>query len=429
MSYVKNVKITNVKITSLSGKTAEVGDGISGILAFDYFESIFKPSVEATLVISTTDKIVSELPIRGTEKVTLTILHDSGNVEFSDWVISSVTEPSTSSTQSTLVLVLTTPENVKQELKKNRLTQRYDPKVPISDHVRNILSSLGTEKEVDIEKTANSYGFFGNYWRPFKAIYWLAKRSLGTGGGDRAGFLFWETKSGYKFKSIDTIAADSKKTTVQTFSQHESVTDVDDSDNFKILAPFFEYNQDVITKMRKGTYGDNVKYFNPYTLPQTFQPELTHLYAESYEKLDKFGTEDRVDLNYNVHENPTAIDVNPYVSGTMTQDGTVDSESDSGNPQKWNHAMSKYQQILSQSLRLTVPMNLELEAGLPINLDLISSNKGLDNHESGVYLIKDLRHTIRVNDNGGIECYTNLRCIRDTYGNDGINTNVTLLNS
>ena len=85
--------------------------------------------------------------------------------------------------------------------------------------------------------------------------------------------------------------------------------------------------------------------------------------------------------------------------------------------------------MLSQSLRLTVPMNFELEAGLPINLDLISPNKGLDNHESGVYLIKDLRHTIRVTEGGGMECFTNLRCIRDNYGNDGINTNVTLLNS
>ncbi|AOV60160.1 hypothetical protein S820908_013 [Synechococcus phage S-CAM9] len=429
MSYVKNVKITNVKITSLNGKTAEIGNGISGIFSFDYFESIFKPSVGATLIIGTTNKIVSELPIRGTENVTLTILHDSGNVEFTDWVISSVSEPSTTSTQSTLVLVLTTSENIKQELKSNRLTQRYDPKVPISTHVSNILGSLGTEKPIDIEKTANSYGFFGNYWRPFKAIYWLAKRSMGTGGGDRAGFLFWETKSGYKFKSIDTIAADAKTNAIQTFTQSEIVNNLDDSDNFKILAPFFEYNQSVINKMRKGTYGDNVKYFNPYNLPQGFQPEKTHTYSESFEKLDRFGTEDRVDLNFNVHDNPTTIDVNPYVSGTMTQDGTVDPETDSGSPQKWNHSMSKYQQILSQSLRLTVPMNLELEAGLPINLDLLSSNKGLDSHESGVYLIKDLRHTIRVTDNGGIECFTNLRCIRDNYGNDGINTNVTLLNS
>ena len=85
----------------------------------------------------------------------------------------------------------------------------------------------------------------------------------------------------------------------------------------------------------------------------------------------------------------------------------------------------KYQLLLSQSLRVTVPMNFSLEAGLPVNLDLISPNQGLDNHESGVYLIKDLRHTIKFTDKG-MECTTNLRCVRDTYGNDGVKTNTSL---
>ena len=428
MSYITNVKLTNVKITALNGKTAEPGDGIDAIIQFDYYESIFKPSVEAVLTFSSRTKIVSELPIRGTETVTLTIEHASGVVEFTDWVVRGVTEPATSSTQTVVQLLLTTPDNVKQELKRNRLSQRYDPKVPISTHVTNILKGI-TDKEYDIEKTANSYGFFGNYWRPFKAIYWLAKRSMATGGGDRAGFLFWETKSGYNFKSVDTIASTAKNSVVQSFDQREFVEEGDDSSNYTIFSPFMEYNQDIISKMRSGAYGDNTKFFNPYTLPQTFQPEDTHRYSESFEKVDKFGTEDYEELQFGVTDNPTSIDVQPFVSGTMTQDGTVDPESDSGNPQKWmSQSHMKYQLIMSQSLRAAVPMNFDLEAGLPINLNLALPNKGLDNHESGVYLIKDLRHTIKF-DEKGVECLTHLRCIRDNYGNEGINTNVTLLNS
>ena len=428
MSYIKNVKITDFKIIGLNGKTATIGDGVVSIMQFDYFESIFEPAVSASVVLVCDQKIVSELPIRGSERVEITVVHDSGSVEFTDWVVRGMSEPSTSSTQCVVQLSLTTPENIKQEFKSNRLFQRYDPKVPISTHVTNILKTF-TDKPTDIEKTANSYGFFGNYWRPFKAIYWLARRSMATGGGDRAGFLFWETKSGYNFKSIDTIAAGAKNSVVQSFSQREYVSENDDADNYKVLAPFMEYNQDIIYKMRKGGYGDNTKFFNPYTLPQTFQPEDNHKYSESFEKVDSFGTEDFVRMAYNIEDNPTVVDVQPFVSGTMTQDGSVDPESDSGNPHKWmSQSNIKYQQILSQSLRVTVPMNLELEAGVPINLNLISPNNGLDNHESGVYLIKDLRHTIKFGEKG-VECFTNLRCIRDNYGNDGINTNVTLLNS
>lgn len=432
MSYIKNVKITDFKITGLNGRTASIGDGITAIMQFDWFESIFKPATYASLVLVSDQKMASALPIRGSEKVDITISHDSGTVQFQNLVVRGVSEPSTSSTQCVLQLSLTTPENIKQEAKANRLVDRYDPKVPIHVHVENILKRI-TDKPYDIENTANSYGFFGNYWRPFKAIYWLAKRSISGGGGDRAGFLFWETKTGYNFKSIDTISASAKNSVVQSFEQREYVNEDDDSDNFKILAPFMEYNQDIISKMRKAAYGDNTKYFNPYSLPQAFQPEDTHTYTENFKKTDKLGTEDFEQLDYGITDNPTAIDVQPFVSGTMTQDGTVDPESDSGNPQKWlSQSNMKYQLIMSQSLRLTVPMNFKLEAGLPINLDLISPNTGLDNHESGVYLIKDLRHTVKFTERGA-DCTTNLRCIRDNYGNDGIQTNVNtnsnLLNS
>ena len=74
MNYVKTIKIKDVTITSLDGKVAEVGNGIDAIMQFDYFESIFKPSIEARLLITSRTKIVSQLPIVGTEKVEITFL-------------------------------------------------------------------------------------------------------------------------------------------------------------------------------------------------------------------------------------------------------------------------------------------------------------------------------------------------------------------
>ena len=446
MSYIKDIRIKDFAITAINGDSMGVGfhlrdgkpvegSGISGIVRFDYFESIFNPNVAASIVLTATSQMVTDLPIRGTEKVEFTLTHPSGEpIEFKEelgthWVIDGVEEPSTSSTQEMILLRLTTPENVKQELVNNRLTLRYDPSIAINVHVEGILSNLGTLKEFDIEKTANSYGFYGNYWRPFKAIYWLAKRATATGGGDRAGFLFWETKSGYHFKSIDTIAATAKESVVQTFKQKESAAENEDSNDYNIFNPFVEHNQNIVGQLRKKGYGHNTKYFNPYEMPQTFQPEETIKLSQTFEKSDSFGTDDYDKKDLGVGDNPTSVDVQPYVSGTMTQDGTVDPASDSGDPQKWGiQSNIKYQQILSQSHRITVPMNFDLEAGLPINLELIAPNTGLDSSESGVYLIKDLRHAISF-EQGTAECTTHMRCIRDNYGNDGINTNITLLNS
>lgn len=428
MSYIKNVKISNLVITSLDGsKTAEVGSGIDSVIQFDYFESIFNPSIEAVLTIVSRDKLTSRLPIIGTEKVTITITHDTGEQDFTFYV-QSVNEPLSDSMRSIIVLSLTTEDNIKQELEQYRLTSRYEPTVAIDAHVKNIMNLLGTEKEVEIEKTANSYGFFGNYWRPFRGIYWLAKRSLSKEGQDRSGFLFWETKSKYRFKSIDTIAADAEKLSKEgkiiNYQQRDYVSDAnDDSDNFVIHSPFVEYNQNILYQLRKAAYGDNTKFFNPHTMPQSFQPEDKTVYSESFGKSDHFGTSDLTQREFGIMNSPSSIDVQPFVSGTMNKDGVVNNEEDD-DPHKWmGQSNIKYQSIMSQSQRVTIPMNLTLEAGDPIVLNLILSNEGLDDHGSGVYLIKDLRHTIKFGESG-VQCLTNLRCIRDNYGNVGVNPKI-----
>ena len=77
----------------------------------------------------------------------------------------------------------------------------------------------------------------------------------------------------------------------------------------------------------------------------------------------------------------------------------------------------RYESLLSKALRITVPMNLELEAGDIISIKLIDSMKGTDEWRSGYHLIKDLRHTVHFNDNG-VQCYTYLRLIKDTPGDD-----------
>lgn len=415
MNYVKTIKIKDVTITSLDGKVAEVGNGIDAIMQFDYFESIFKPSIEARLLITSRTKIVSQLPIVGTEKVEITLEHASNTLEFTEWYVQGVTEPSTSSTQTVTEIFLTTEPNILQELEQYRLTARYEPNIKISNHVTNILKGLGiAEDKIDIESTANSYGFYGNFWRPFKGIYWLAKRSISTGGGDRAGFLFWQTYDGYKFKSIDTLATQGKESS-PTYTQTEYVTGEEIVDNFKILNPAMEYNQNIIRTLRSGGYGDKTLFFNPYGLPQNNQPSDQHEYSKTFEKTDSFGTDDLIKRSLGVGDNPTNVDIQPYVGGTMTTDGTIKEEDDSGVPHKWlSQSNIKYQQLVSQSQVLTVPMNLTLSAGDVINLNLINPNAGLDSHESGVYLIKDIRHTVSLMD--GVQCYTHMRCIRDNYG-------------
>ena len=148
--------------------------------------------------------------------------------------------------------------------KGGKWNSKLNSKLP---EIENILKTQigASEDEIDVEQSVNPVGFYGNYWRPFKALYWIAKRSMSGsmpedgGGTDRVGFLFWQTKSGYKFKSIDTMISESKKGSVFKYVQNDALSD---NSNFDIYNPTFEVDQNIISQMMNSMYGENRKYFN-----------------------------------------------------------------------------------------------------------------------------------------------------------------------
>ena len=186
-------------------------------------------------------------------------------------------------------------------------------------------------------------------------------------GTDRVGFLFWQTKSGYKFKSIDTMISDSKKETVFEYVQNDATSD---NPNFDLYNPTFEIDQNIILQMMNSMYGENRKYFNLHTLQVTDDVAFSKTNA----KQAHLGTEDEVTLNYDISENPSVPTRNVLMDYTMRKDGTINEGDKEYNPHKIiSQAKMRYQTLLSRSLRATVPMNLKLEAGDVINVKLIDS--------------------------------------------------------
>ena len=417
MSYIKNVLIKNLTISGLeTGVDAVLGDNIDTVLSIDYYESIFEPVFEFEILFISSQGILSDLQLRGTERVSLEIQHDSGTLEFDGLVLTSFVQNESESTANSFTIRVN-PESIVNN-QKERCTKRYDPKIKASTHVENILKfNIKEVKDemLDIEETANSDGFFGNYWTPFKAIYWLARRAMSGsmpedgGGSDRVGFLFWMTKTGYKFKSIDTIISDGKKNGVLQYFQNEALSD---NPNFNLYDPRFEYDQNITEQMRNSMYGENRKYFNLHTLHDTKEVS----FSKSNSKQAHLGDAELVDLEFDLNENPSRTTRVPIVDFTMRMDGTISSGDGEYNPHKViSQSRMRYESLLSKSLVCTVAMNLELEAGNLINVKLIRSMGGIDEWMSGYYLIKDLRHTVHFTANG-VQCYTYLRLVRDTPG-------------
>lgn len=420
MSYLKQIVIKNLTISSVDGdKVAVLGDNITSVLSIDYYENIFHPNYQFEIVFVSVDNPLGDLELRGTETASIEIQHGSmkESFEFDDLVVTSFIQNQSESTANTFTVRLDPVGTINNE--KNRVTKRYSPDVKGTVHVENILKTqIGAgEDEIDVEESANPVGFFGNYWRPFKALYWIAKRSMSGSmpedgdGTDRVGFLFWQTKSGYKFKSIDTMISDSKKETVFEYVQNDATSD---NPNFDLYNPTFEIDQNIILQMMNSMYGENRKYFNLHTLQVTDDVA----FSKSNAKQAHLGIEDETKLNYDINERPTVPTRNIFMDYTMRRDGTINDGDKEYNPHKIiSQAKMRYQTLLSRSLRATVPMNLKLEAGDVVSVKLIDSMKGTDKWMSGLYIIKDLQHSYITRKNG-VQCYTYLRLVKDTPGDD-----------
>ena len=79
-----------------------------------------------------------------------------------------------------------------------------------------------TYKKENIEETSNKYTFYGNNKRPFTVITWLCPKSI-PGGKNKpvsssptkgtAGFLFYQNREGFNFKSMDSLMSGLKLNT------------------------------------------------------------------------------------------------------------------------------------------------------------------------------------------------------------------------
>ena len=207
------------------------------------------------------------------------------------------------------------------------------------------------------------------------------------------------------------MISESKKGSVFKYVQNDALSD---NSNFDIYNPTFEVDQNIIAQMMNSMYGENRKYFNLHTLQVTDDVAFSKTNA----KQAHLGIEDEVKLDFDINEKPTVPTRNVFMDYTMRKDGTYNDDSKEYNPHKIiSQARMRYQSLRSKALKITVPMNLQLEAGDILDIKIIKSMEGTDKWMSGLYIIKDLKHSYITRKNG-VQCYTYLRLIKDTPGDD-----------
>jgi len=401
-----------------------------GVISVDYYEDVFSQTITAKIVVSSTgystvdDKLqglYSGLPFRGGERVSIKILGNSESnkgLDFStkdDYLyVSSITNVITEAQREAFTLHLVSREALNNEV--SRVYESYSSGTRIDTAVEKIIKDkLDTKKPVEIDPVSNKYGFIGNMRKPYTVLTWLASKAVSE-DGKSAGFFFYQTQDGLKFKSIDKLISQKPFEKKYQYSEVNEAP-ISKNNDFKILRYAIDRNQDLTKKLRYGAYSSKLSTFNP--LDGTF---ATGTIGPSQNTMKNLGQEqDLPDIR--AKGNQRIVDI---ASRNMTQIidvGTLDvgigTETNANPFENIRQSIIRYNLLLSQTMTMTVPLNTNLKAGDLINCEfpkLSVKDKELDPDKSGLYMIKELCHHF-----DGTQSLTSMKLVRDTFGVYGTN--------
>ena len=417
-------------------------DLTTGVIAFEYYEDIFSPTITAKVkvvdngnVIAPADNqdgdkqsIYNGLPLRGGERLSLKVAGNSSTnpgLDFSKksddyFYVSSITDVISETNRESFTLHLVSREAITNET--TRVGTKFPTSLKISDSVEKILKdTLKTNKIGKLDKSSNKYGFIGNLRKPFTILVWLASKAVPESSGSAtAGFVFYQTQDGFQFRSLDDLMLQTPKA-VYTYTEAQESYDDDAkkvNNDFKILNYYTDKNQNLIEKLRLGTYASHRMFFNPLNFSFSKPEEGLFKQSDYVGKTKNLGNQLKLPplsegSDKSLGDVPTRIITAVLDIGTMEKDASTDPNSD---PRLYqSQSLMRYNTLFTQSINIMVPSNTNLRAGdiIECNFPKISNSsaKEFDKEQSGLYMIKELCHHFDTENS-----YTSMKLIRDTFG-------------
>jgi hypothetical protein len=418
-------------------------DIASLIMELKYYENLLSNSLTLSVIIADSggleqDKsdmigILDGIPIRGGERVVIEFQDSQqspNKLSFSthSFYINRIKNVSPGTSKDVFMLELCTREFLANE--QSRVVKRYDGK--ISDSIRTILTDpkgLNIKKKLDIDATVLPYNFIGNDRKPFYVCTWLATKSVPEASGKingAAGYFFFETYDGFKFKAIDVLLSQSPKGGKKFVYTNAPNIEGETEYTTKITYVDIERDMDLQQNLLMGTYANRSLFFDFYAMDY----EIRNYNLKDDQK-DKIKTaEDNILFVPDEFTQTPSRFMNLLLDlGALPSGETPDKQLETwkNNPKQPNfdapktmvQAIMRYNQLYTIKTNIVIPGDFSLRAGDIIECDfpdLAKKNNKQPNKETkGFYLIASLCHRITPNDT-----YTSLTLVRDSFNSTTI---------
>jgi hypothetical protein len=259
---------------------------------------------------------------------------------------------------------------------------------------------------------------------------WLSKKSvpnLAGSKGNTAGYFFYETAEGFKFKSIDSMLdQEKKKSIIYNQTPDSRGANIPPGYDSKALDYSKDNRVDVQEKLQMGAFSTRTVLFDPFTCYY----EVLTPNAKEKEKSLKLGGKELPVLNPEFNRTGQNKDFSrtTYMlldKGTLptgdTKQQIEKSREENFEPKDiLNQAIMRYNQLYSIKTTITVAGDFSLHAGDAIFMDapeLATETKDVSKENGGLYIIADLCHYVSTK-----ETYTKLNLVRDSFGRIGNHT-------
>ena len=411
-----NLRPGDIKSFIING-TNLLSPPVVALIDLRYYENVLSNVITFSVGVQDTDNYLNKLPIKGGDKVDIKIEDSSGRIIKSTFNINKIRNVVSDTLESDYFLDLASEEYFKNE--ETRVITRYDGK--ISENVKKIMKEKlsVTMKDKEVDETLVNYNFIGNNRKPLYVCSWLASKSIpATAGklGGAAGYLFFETQYGFKFKSIDKLIKESPKKKCILSGTPFNVTGYDT----KIVNYSIDRDIDLGNNLAIGMYSNKSIYFNFYDYDY-----IEKDYTVEDNKIENAGTDSVLSSISNFGKDPSRImnrilDVGTLPSGKTTEDQLKEWKSNPTNPtfnapQTMVQSVMRYNQMFSIKINITIAADFSLSAGDMVECDFpdVSTNKnsGVDKRSCCIYMISSVCHRLTSDQSS-----TNLTLVRDTFG-------------
>ena len=444
-------KLTKLDLIDNSSKTWNL---IPGAQAITYYESITDPYVSANIrILDSGESVINK--IVGGEEVHMSVAGPDETEYHYILMVYMVGDRSVSNKTQTYNIGLISAEALTNESMKISKTLKGRPDI-IAKEILEDEKIINTEKDFFGTPCQNNTKIHPNGKSPFQVINSLCNGSVSSTNsnvdgntsssatntdkevGGSAGYVFFENRKGYHFKSIDSLC-DTKGQFGGGGKVRSFVDSLNDGINEdSIINVNFESEINLIHALRLGTYSSQLQ---TYDISSGKFEVYTYNLSKEWDNQSHLGSQTKLNpMQEKLSGQPTRIlstivDHEKYYTGTDTADPDDPDYKNDNN--FWDYSKHHIVQNISrnfmlntQGLRIDVPGNIDLCVGEKVNVILPSSvsedqklDEPIDESNSGFYLIFSLS---RFFDQRTQEVTTVLKLKRDSFGVQQIENEVLL---